>query len=170
VQQTPVVDTKTTNYMKLLNPNSYQKGAWVLHMLKNKVGEESFWKGIKTYYDFYKFKNASTNNFKHVMAQVSGKNLDVFFTQWLEKTGQPKIKTTWIHGGSKLRIIVEQLQENAFQFPLDLELVYSDGSSEIKTIEVTTKKEPFVVLTKDLDVKEINYDPNVNLLFEITND
>ena len=170
VQQTPVVDTKTTNYMQLLNPNSYQKGGWVLHMLKNKIGEENFWKGIKTYYDFYKFKNASTNNFKNVMAQVSGENLDVFFKQWLEKTGQPKIKTTWIHGGSKLRIIVEQLQENTFQFPLELELVYSDGTSEIKTIEVTTKKEPFVVITKDLDVKEINYDPNVNLLFEIAND
>ena len=131
VQQTTVVDTKTTNYMSLLNPNSYQKGAWVLHMLKNNVGEESFWEGVKTYYDFYKFKNASTTNFKNVMAQVSGKNLDVFFTQWLQKTGQPKIKTTWIHGASKLRIIIEQLQENTFQFPLDLELIYSDGISEI---------------------------------------
>jgi len=65
---------------------------------------------------------------------------------------------------------VEQLQENPFQFPLDLELVYSDGTSEIKTVEVTTKKDPFVVPTKNLDIKKINYDPNVNLLFEIAND
>jgi aminopeptidase N len=165
-QQTPVIDFKTINYMNLLNPNSYEKGAWVLHMLKNRIGEENFWKGIKTYYDFYKFKNASTNDFKNVMAQVSGKNLDVFFEQWLEKTGQPKINSTWIHGGDKLRIIVEQLQETVFQFPLDLELIYSDGSSEIKTVEVTTKNEPFVVTTKALEVTEIKLDPNTALLFE----
>ncbi|UMB62194.1 M1 family metallopeptidase [Lutibacter sp. A80] len=170
MQQTPIIDTKTTDYLKLLNPNSYQKGAWVLHMLKATVGEENFWKGIKTYYNFYKFKNASSNDFKNVMAQVSGKNLDVFFTQWLQKTGQPKIKASWIHGGDKLRIMVEQLQETTFEFPLDLEIIYSDGTSEIKTVEVTTQKEPFVVTTKALDVKEIKYDPNVNLLFEMDNE
>ncbi|WP_111706292.1 M1 family metallopeptidase [Lutibacter citreus] len=167
VQQTPVLDNKTNNYMSLLNPNTYQKGAWVLHMLKNKVGEENFWKGIKTYYDFYKFKNASTNDFKNVMTQTSGKNLDVFFSQWLQKTGHPILKTNWIYGNSKLRIIIEQTQNTIFQFPLDLELIYSDGSSEIKTVEVTTQKEPLVVETKNLNIKKINYDPNNKLLFEM---
>jgi len=170
MQQTPIIDTQTTDYMKLLNPNSYQKGAWVLHMLKNKVGEENFWKGIKTYYDFYKYKNASTNDFKNVMSQVSGKNLDIFFSQWLQKAGQPKISANWIHSGDKLRIIVEQKQNTLFQFPLDLELIYSDGSSEVKTINISSKNEPFVVSTKLMDVKEIKYDPNVSLLFEFIND
>ena len=170
IQQTPVIDINSTNLTSILNVNSYEKGAWILHMLKNKVGEENFWKGIKTYYEFYKFKNASTTDFKNVMAHVSGKNLDVFFEQWLLKTGQPKIKATWIHGGDKLRIIVEQLQETVFQFPLELELIYSDGSSEIKTIQVSTKNEPFVVTTKALEVTKINFDPNINLLFEFTTD
>jgi len=166
-QQTPVVDVHAKDLMSLLNPNSYQKGAWCLHMLKKEIGEDNFWKGIKTYYSFYKFKNASTNDFKYVMEQVSGKNLDVFFTQWLKKAGHPILKSTWIHGASKLRIIIEQTQETIFQFPLDLEIIYSDGSSEIKTINVTTQKDPFVVDTKDLNVKEIKLDPTINLLFEM---
>lgn len=165
--QTPVINTKTTNYMDLLNTNTYQKGAWVLHMLKNEVGEENFWKGIKTYYNFYKFKNASTNDFRDVMASVSEKKLDIFFLQWLQKSGHPKLTSDWIHSGTKLRIIVEQTQNTLFQFPLDLELVYADGTSEIKTILITTRTEPFIINTKEIAVKQVNYDPNTNLLFEL---
>ena len=43
----PVIDTTVTNLMKLLNANSYQKGAWVLHMLRARIGEENFWKGMR---------------------------------------------------------------------------------------------------------------------------
>jgi aminopeptidase N len=164
--QTPIVDTKTTNYMQLLNANSYQKGAWVLHMLKNKLGNELFWKGIRSYYSTYKFSNASTNNFKDVMATVSGKNLDVFFNQWLQKSGHPVLKSNWIYFNNKVRLIIDQTQETVFQFPLDLELIYNDGSSEIKTIEVSDKSSPFVIDTNG-EVKTIKLDPNVNLLYEL---
>ncbi|WP_298264803.1 M1 family metallopeptidase [uncultured Lutibacter sp.] len=163
----PVINTNTTNYMSLLNINSYQKGAWVLHMLKKEVGEENFWKGIKTYYDFYKYRNATTNDFRDVMKHISGKNLEVFFAQWLEKTGHPILTTNWIHSKNKLRIIIEQQQETPFEFPLDLELIYSDGTSEVKTIQVTNKIEPFIVKTKPTELKEIKLDPNTNLLFEL---
>jgi len=164
--QTPVIDTKTTNYMKLLNPNSYQKGAWVLHMLRKELGDETFWKGIRAYYSTYKLSNASTNDFKNVMAKVSTKNLDLFFTQWLQKSGHPILKTNWIYHNNKVRIIVEQTQETVFQFPLDVELIYSDGSSEIKTIRITDKNSAHVIETNG-DVKDLKLDPNTWLLFEL---
>ncbi|WP_456376136.1 M1 family metallopeptidase [Lutibacter sp.] len=165
-KQTPVIDTKTTNYMQLLNPNSYQKGAWVLHMLRKKIGDELFWKGIRTYYNNYKLSNASSNDFKNVMAKVSGKNLDVFFTQWLQKSGHPILKTSWIYNKNKIRIIVTQTQETVFQFPLDVEIIHKDGTSEVKTIQITTKNEPFVIDTNS-DVKTLKLDPNTWLLFEL---
>ncbi|NLP58613.1 M1 family metallopeptidase [Lutibacter sp. B1] len=165
-QQTPVVDTQTTNYMRLLNANSYQKGAWVLHMLKNKLGDEIFWKGIRKYYETYKFKNASTNNFKNCIAEVSGKNLDTFFNQWLYKSGHPIIKTSWISSNNKLKIIIDQTQETTFQFPLEIELFYTDGTSEIKTIEVVEKSYPYEIDVKG-EVKALNFDPNTKLLFEL---
>tara|TARA_R110001583_G_scaffold86860_1_gene226693 strand:- start:25588 stop:27180 length:1593 start_codon:yes stop_codon:yes gene_type:complete len=163
--QQPIIDVKTKEYIKLLNPNSYQKGAWVLHMLKNELGDEVFWKGLKAYYEKFKFSNASTNDFKNVMAEISSKNLDVFFKQWLEKTGQPILKSNWIYFNGKTRIIIEQTQENIFQFPLDLEIVYKDGSTEIQTIQVSINSEPFELLTKE-EPKQINFDPNTKLLFE----
>jgi len=165
-KQSPVIDTEGTNLMSLLNANSYQKGAWVLHMLRKKVGDEAFWKGIKKYYQKFKFSNASTADFKNVMAEVSNQNLDIFFHQWLQKVGHPILKTNWIYHNNKLRIIIEQTQETVFQFPLDVEIIYNNGTSEVKTIQVTDKNSPFVIDVNG-EVKELKFDPNTWLLFEL---
>ncbi|HKK41587.1 MAG TPA: M1 family metallopeptidase, partial [Bacteroidales bacterium] len=50
----PVIDTAIINLMDLLSPNSYQKGAWVLHMLRRRLGDETFWKGIRLYYSRFR--------------------------------------------------------------------------------------------------------------------
>ncbi|NEW78616.1 MAG: M1 family metallopeptidase [Gelidibacter sp.] len=164
--QTPVIDTKNTNLMSLLNANSYEKGAWVLHMLRKKLGDEIFWKGIRTYYEKFKFSNASTNDFKNVMKEVSDQNLDSFFTQWLQNAGHPVLKTSWLYYQNKLRLLIDQTQETSFQFPLDVEIIYSDGTSEIKTIEISKIAIPYEIETKG-EVKDVKFDPNTWLLFEI---
>ena len=166
-KQTPVIDTENTNLMSLLNANSYEKGAWVLHMLRKKLGDETFWTGIKTYYEKFKLNNATTNDFKNVMAENSGQNLDMFFSQWLQKAGHPVLKTSWLYYQNKLRLLIDQTQENAFNFPLDVEIIYTDGTSEIKTIEITKIAIPYGFETKG-EVKEVKFDPNTWLLFEMT--
>ena len=50
--------------MRLLNPNSYQKGAWVLHMLRHELGDDIFWKGMRSFYEKYKNSNALTDDFE----------------------------------------------------------------------------------------------------------
>jgi len=164
-QQTPVIDRHSKSLMSMLNPNSYEKGAWFLHMLRHKIGDNIFWNGIRTYYDSFKFKNASTNDFKSVMEALSGKDLNLFFNQWLEKSGQPMIKADWIYFKNKIRIMITQTQDTVFQFPLDIKFKYADGSSEIKTVQITTKSEPFVIETSK-EVKSIMLDPNTWLLFQ----
>jgi len=164
--KTPIIDTKTTDLMQLLNPNSYQKGSWVLHMLRKELGDDIFYKGIKTYYKMHKNKSASTKSFKNVMSHVSGKNLDVFFKQWLYQAEHPVIKSQWIYYKNKVRLIIDQTQDYTFEFPLDIELIYEDGTSEIKTIQIDYKNSPHVIESKG-DVKELKYDPNNWLLFEI---
>src|SRR5579875_2412159 len=81
-----VVDS-TTDLMSLLNPNSYQKGAWVLHMLRNEVGDVIFQKILQTYYQQYKGSNAETRDFESVAEKVSGKDLKWFFDEWLYQPG-----------------------------------------------------------------------------------
>jgi aminopeptidase N len=165
-QQTPVIDTKATDLTSLLNPNSYEKGAWVLHMLRRELGDDVFYKGIQTYYQTYKYSNASTSNFQNVMERVSGRKLDVFFKQWLTLAEYPVIDYDWIYYNNTVRLMITQTQNTAFEFPLDVELVYADGSSEIKTIHVSYKTEPFVIDGSG-EVKELKFDPNNWLLFQL---
>ncbi|HMJ25395.1 MAG TPA: M1 family metallopeptidase, partial [Pyrinomonadaceae bacterium] len=53
----PIHDTETQDLMKLLNPNNYEKGAWVLHMLRERIGDEAFFKGLRDYYNAHRDAN-----------------------------------------------------------------------------------------------------------------
>ncbi|SFS48192.1 M1 family metallopeptidase [Lutibacter maritimus] len=168
-QQTPIIDYTSTNLMSILNPNSYQKGSWFLRMLHHKLGDETFWKGIQLYYQTYKFKNATTDDFRNTMETVSNSNLEDFFHNWLGQSGHPTLKPSWIYHKNKLRLIIDQVQESNFTFPLDIALLYKDGTSEIKTIQVNTKFAPHEIETNG-EVIDIKLDPNNYLLFEIIKD
>ncbi|MDX2361416.1 MAG: M1 family metallopeptidase [Crocinitomicaceae bacterium] len=161
---TPVVDTISTDLMYLLNPNSYQKGSWVLHMLRNKIGDDAFWSGIRAYYEKYKYSNASTEDFMHVMEEVSGAKLSTFFNQWLRQTGHPMLSTELTTDGSKL--IITQHQSSTFNFPLTILYNYEGGSTQEATFEVFDH-EPLYILLGDKKVTSVDLDPHVNLLFEL---
>ena len=158
----PVVDSSVTNYMELLNANSYQKGGWVLHMLRRQLGDSLFWKGIRTYYTRYSGKNAVTGDLCRVMEEVSGKSLQPFFQQWLYRAGQPKLDITWKYNAAKkeINITVIQQQNEPYQFPLDLRIRDLTKQLEIKDretkVNVSVSKKPAFLLA----------DPQVSLLFE----
>jgi aminopeptidase N len=156
----PVLDTTVTDLMKLLNANSYQKGAWVLHMLRTETGDEQFWKGLRTYYEKYRNMNAVTADFQKVMEEASGKDLAGFFNQWLMISGQPDLKiSTRKAGKGKTEIIIEQTQKYVFTFDIDLQIRDSEGNRTIKipvsekVTRKTVKTEKFIEIIPDPDVK-----------------
>ncbi|MDN3593762.1 M1 family metallopeptidase [Zunongwangia endophytica] len=163
--KTAIIDSSRTDLMELLNPNSYQKGAWVLHMLRRKVGDQNFWKAIQQYYQKYKFSNATSTDLQAEFEEVSGKDLEAFFKQWITQYGQPKLKLEDTYKNGKLKITVRQLQKNEFEFPLQLQLNYSENRSEIIDFDITKKKQIFEIKTSEKPVS-IDLDPNTNLLFE----
>lgn len=167
-QNTPVIDTITQDLMKLLNANSYQKGGWVLHMLYEKLGEKLFWEAITQYYKKYALSNASTEDLKNIFEEVSNQELDIFFNQWLEKSGHPILKSTWKQNGHTIKYHLKQVQKEntVFIFSLDLKLNYTDGTSEIITISIDKKEKTFDLSAK-MKVEKIEIDPEVALLYEI---
>ncbi len=76
-----------TDMEQVLNPVIYQKGAWTLHRLRQKIGDEAFWRGMREYYRRYRDRNASTEDFRQVMEEVSGVELGPFLQQWLDRPG-----------------------------------------------------------------------------------
>lgn len=160
-QPTPVVDSLTKDYMLLLNANSYQKGAWALHMLRELLGPQVFMQGIRNYYSKYAGHNASTDDFRKVMEDVSGKDLKLFFKQWLYTAGHPVLKVSQVYDAAskKLTLTVTQQQPTLFSFPLDVEV----GGVK-KTLEVSKREERFVV--DGVSAGEVVVDKGVRLLWE----
>lgn len=124
----PVVDS-TTNLMSLLNANSYQKGSWVLHMLRNEVGDSVFQQIIRTYYNTYKGSNADTRNFEAVAEKVSGRELTWFFDQWLYEPGISKIKARWKQENGKLFITINRSGAANQKLMLWFQTRYADGTT-----------------------------------------
>lgn len=161
----PVIDTTYTSLMNLLNANSYQKGAWFLHMLRNEVGEEYFWDGIRSYYGKNQYANASSAEFQAIMESKSKMDLEVFFNQWLKESLHPKLKIKAKSKNQKL-VISQKQKTHVFVFDLEVKVEYSDGTSEIKQLSISQKKGKFE-LESDKEIVGLKYDPNVKLLFEL---
>jgi aminopeptidase N len=162
----PVVDS-VSPLMGLLNANSYQKGGWILHMLRRQLGDTIFHNIIKSYYAMYAGKNADTRDFQKVCEKESGKDLHVFFDQWLYSPGLPKLDVEWNYDekNKKVSIKVKQLQNNSFQFPLGIKMQGGSGKIQLETLNVTSQDQQFLLPAKERPA-QISLDPSVSLLFE----
>ncbi|MCB9232174.1 MAG: M1 family metallopeptidase [Bacteroidia bacterium] len=165
-KQAPVVDTTVTNWNELLNPNSYQKGSWVLHMLRDRIGDEFFVKSIRVYYERYKYGNALTNELQRIMETESRKDLKKFFQQWLFTPGHPVLKVTAVNKKDRVDLTVEQTQANLFEFPLEIEIYFKgDESPMLQLVQVKDRK-LMVSLGVSKEVDRVVLDPRTVLLFE----
>ena len=146
----------------------YQKGAWVLHMLRNYIGEDNFRKGIRNYYKKYYNSTTTTNQFKTEMEVVSGMNLDTFFDQWLYKGGNMVLDGNWKFDEKKGRIEVNlnQVQNDGylFEMPVELGISYNDKNLEkIQTVKLEKEKGRFYIASDNKPIS-IKIDPNTKLL------
>ncbi|XOV68298.1 MAG: M1 family metallopeptidase [Fluviicola sp.] len=162
----PVVDTTYEDLMHLLNPNSYQKGAWFLHMLREEVGDSSFFVGIRTYYEAYRYSNANTEDFRHIMESVSGMQLSPFFEQWLHRSGHPLVLFDTIERKERTVLRMQQMQDGApFQFDMEVEAIYEDGTTELVVLKAHGVNANYA-FEPGKKIKGFRYDPNVKLLFQ----
>ena len=166
---TPVIHRNLADMSKVLNNLVYQKGGWVLHMLRQEVGTENFWKGIREYYRRYRNGHASTADLRAVFEQASGKQLDWFFTQWLNRAGVPKVAGTWRYDSSRRLAEVSLTQSQpgpAFRVKVDVGIVAQSGDMpKVQTIEMTAKQGTFTVPV-DAVPAAVLLDPNTALLME----
>lgn len=128
----PVVDTGVDNLLELLNANSYQKGALVLHMLRNVMGERAFWVAIRDYYRQHAGGHATTREFQAVMEAAHGQSLQWFFDQWLYQPGYPVLAVDWRWNDNidQAQLTIVQRQDPrwpTFRFPIEFEFVTEGG-------------------------------------------
>ncbi|NWG17804.1 MAG: M1 family metallopeptidase [Chloroflexi bacterium] len=75
----------------LFNGGVYVRGAWLLHALRLRIGDEAFFSVLRTYYDRYQYANAATADFIAVAEEISGQDLAAFFESWLYDERVPEV-------------------------------------------------------------------------------
>jgi aminopeptidase N len=166
----PIHDTGTEDLMRLLNPNNYEKGAWVLHMLRARTGDEAFFKGLRDYYNAHREANATTEDLRGALEKSSGQNLKEFFARWVYGSGHPRYQLTM--GSTERRSVavvvahLNQLQDgDAFLDPVPVEFTVNGK----KTRETIYPKGKLTEVSIRLDAapSSADIDPDGTLLKEV---
>ena len=126
---------------KIFSSMVYNKGAWVLHMLRKEIGDTLFFKTLRNYYKKFEYSNADTYDFKEICEKISQKKLDKFFDQWVF-SGKDKIEVEYEweiierqSEGKEISISISQTQDdyNCYNFPIDILIREVDGSDHLSS-------------------------------------
>ena len=165
----PIHDTETKDLMALLNPNNYEKGAWVLHMLRSRLGDEAFFKGLRDYYNAHKEANATTEDLRAALEKSSGKDLKEFFTRWVYGSGHPRYELVWAMERSSVTSVTVRLNQlqagDAFLDPVPVE--FAVGGKKLRRTIVPTGKSTEVTIQLPANPTAVTIDPDDTLLKEV---
>ncbi len=119
----PVVDRRYPSPHAMFDDRAYPKGAFVLHMLRRRLGDEAFWKCLQRYGTANRLGNAETSDFRKALEAETGRSLERFFYDWTERPGNPQLEITteYLPQSRLARVVVKQTQPGEpFAFPLAL--------------------------------------------------
>jgi len=125
-----IIDDRSPEKAAVTSGLTYQKGAWILHMLRKMMGDQAFNAGIRDYYQRFMNGNATTTDFRLAMEKASGKNLQNFFNQWLYQGGYIAMKGSWKYDAASkmVKISLQQTQPSSYNFDFSIEVgLYKTG-------------------------------------------
>lgn len=163
---TPMVSNRYRNpdapFQKADNP--YSKGGLILHMLREKLGKDAFYKGVALYIDRHKFGLADTDDFRRALEEASGQGLEEFFAQWCLRPSLPRFDITETYADGELTIEAEQTQKingdnPAFVFDLPVELRLASGESKVVSMPIRGKSTTFKIATEK--PSKVVFDPRI---------
>jgi hypothetical protein len=158
----------TTDVWSIFDGNlSYDKGAWVVHMLRGVLGEEAFFDGVDAYYhSAHQYGSATTEDFKNVFEAATGVELDWFFDEWIYGTYVPHYRYSYGSvpsdtGGYDVFVMVRQIQTTnpqVFHMPLDIVVNFGPGDNDTVVCPIASRRELFKFNYPD-DITSVDLDP-----------
>jgi aminopeptidase N len=163
-----VIHANLTDMADVTTRMIYEKGSWTLHMLRQEIGDERFWAGIREYHARFRDRNTTTAEFRAVMERASGKNLEAFFSHWLYRGGIPRLAGTWQWNAAAKQVVIDLRQTQSgepFRFPIEFGIGTADGGVRVQRGDVSggTARFSFAV---EREPTAVTIDPNVRLLFD----
>ena len=165
----PIVHRNLSDMSKVLNSLIYQKGAWVLHMLRHEVGTAHFWAAVREYYRRFRDGSASTADVRAVFEQVSGKSLEGFFTQWLTRPGVPKLAGTWRYDAASKQVAITLAQtQDGEPYDINVDVGIVTAASALPAVNqvAMTGRRATMTFAVAAEPVSVSLDPSTVLLFE----
>lgn len=147
----PLVEHRYGHEQMMIDSHTYQKGAWVLHMLRREVGDSLFWLGIHEYATRHRAGSVETDDLRRAFEESTGRSLEGFFKEWVYGAGYPEfeISTEWKEHAHLFTIRVRQDQKvdaltPLFRQPLEFEVWTAAGPRTYK-MEMSRREESLVL-------------------------
>lgn len=126
-EQSLLADTRATPLAyplpeELFGTASYDKGAWLLHMLRGAIGDDAFFAFLRTYARQFRDRPTSTLDVWRLAERVSGQDLAWFFEQWLLQAGIPRYTLYWSEEDSGVEVRLCPDGPGAYRLALPLRL------------------------------------------------
>lgn len=150
----------------LFGATVYDKGGWVLHMLRHVVGDTAFFQGLQDYFTSRAYDSAATSDLHAAMETASGLPLGPFFSRWVFDTGEPNYRWGWsavqTTAGWVIYVHVDQLQAGQpFIMPLDIVVTSPPGNSKTThVVQNSMAGQDFVLPPQSRAPTDVRFDPD----------
>lgn len=171
----PIAFREYENPENQFDRRAYEKGSWVLHMLRARLGDELYRECIRTYLERNALRSVVTEDLNRVIEELSGRSFDRFFDQWVYHGGLPKLEVeySWDEVAKLAKVSLEQVQEVddqvlLFRFPTQVRFEMEDGTVD-REMAVTGKRHDFY-FPLEQQPRVVRFDPEYGLLAEVAFD
>ncbi|MCA1763188.1 MAG: M1 family aminopeptidase [Cryomorphaceae bacterium] len=163
----------TTSRSRIFNGRlSYNKGAYLLHMLRWELGDDVFFEACRNFINDpeLEFDYVYTNDFISHLESASGRDLNYFFDDWYYGEGHPQYKVEWNRTSNGVGLEIEQTPSHQsvdfFEMHLPVKLIGS-GNEVTVVLNHQFSGQRFL-LTPGFQVEQIQFDPDLWILSENT--
>jgi aminopeptidase N len=129
--------------------NAYDKGAWVLYMLRNQLGERAFFAALQHYLEVNRGKNVMTSDLVKAIDESTHTSVDQFFDQWVYGAGAPKFEVSYAYDDAKKQVSLTAKQTQRveghvglFRVPIEVEIT-NESDPKLFPIVVSKESETF---------------------------
>ncbi|WP_132434878.1 DUF5018 domain-containing protein, partial [Natronoflexus pectinivorans] len=165
-----------SNYDYIFEEIYYEKGAWLLHMLRGQLGDELFFDCIKSYAQNpnFRYGHATTEDFRDHCQAISGKDLTTFFQQWVYDFAFPIYSydyvTDDVTGETTFTLFQRQNaiwgDREVFEMEVDIKFHFDDGTSVIERVVNNAVEQQFT-FNFEKEIQQIEIDPDEWIIREI---
>ena len=170
----------------IFDSHAYEKGALTIHLMRwitNNIssvpvgaGEEAYTKVLQHYLNSKAGSNVTNFDHERSLATITGQSWETFFDQWVRSEGHPILDIRTSVQGNKIKLTIEQKQFTradrkwrTFSFPMEVELIFADGTSETRVIDVYEDIQDSE-LTATQNILAVNIDPELVVPAQVTTD